>query len=65
MLVGFNFVFNAEEEVDVVLPVQQAVLFIGVDFETGELWGNFPQTYSLVGIINCAGVLTRLWSEWR
>ncbi len=36
-----------------------------MDFETGELWGNFPQTYSLVGIINCAGVLSRLWSEWR
>ena len=36
-----------------------------MDFETGELWGNFPQTYSLVGIINCAGVLSRLWSDWR
>jgi hypothetical protein len=24
------------------------------DFETGELWGNYPQTYSLVGLINCA-----------
>ena len=36
-----------------------------MDFETGELWGNFPQTYSLVGIINCAGVLSRLWRDWR
>lgn len=22
--------------------------------DTGELWGNYPQTYSLVGLINCA-----------
>jgi GH15 family glucan-1,4-alpha-glucosidase len=36
-----------------------------MDFETGELWGNFPQTYSLVGIINCAGLLSRLWSDVR
>ena len=36
-----------------------------LDWETGELWGNFPQTYSLVGIINCAGLLSRPWSEVR
>jgi len=36
-----------------------------MDFETGELWGNFPQTYSLVGIINCAGLLSRPWRDWR
>lgn len=36
-----------------------------MDFETGELWGNFPQTYSLVGVINCAGLLSRQWSEIR
>ncbi|PEQ14410.1 glucoamylase [Novosphingobium sp. PC22D] len=36
-----------------------------MDFETGELWGNFPQTYSLVGIINCAGLLSRSWRDWR
>jgi GH15 family glucan-1,4-alpha-glucosidase len=36
-----------------------------LDFETGELWGNFPQTYSLVGVINCAGYLSRSWSEIR
>ena len=29
------------------------------DFETGELWGNYPQTYSLVGLINCAGLLSQ------
>ncbi len=36
-----------------------------LDYETNELWGNFPQTYSLVGIINCAGLLSKPWSEVR
>ncbi len=36
-----------------------------LDYETGELWGNFPQTYSLVGVINCAGLLSKLWSDVR
>ena len=35
------------------------------DFETGELWGNYPQTYSLVGLINCAGLLSKPWSAVR
>jgi len=33
------------------------------DPATGELWGNFPQTYSLVGIINAATRLSRKWEE--
>lgn len=36
-----------------------------LDYETDELWGNFPQTYSLVGVINCAGLLSKPWSEMR
>ena len=36
-----------------------------MDFENGELWGNFPQTYSLVGVINCAGLLSKSWNEIR
>lgn len=35
------------------------------DIETGELWGNFPQTYSLVGLINCAVLLSRPWAAVR
>jgi GH15 family glucan-1,4-alpha-glucosidase len=35
------------------------------DFQTHELWGNYPQTYSLVGLINCAGLLSRPWSSVR
>jgi len=36
-----------------------------LDYETDELWGNFPQTYSLVGVINCAGLLSKPWTEVR
>jgi pentatricopeptide repeat protein len=32
-----------------------------IDIASGELWGNFPQTYSLVGIINCAMRLSKPW----
>ncbi len=31
------------------------------DVATGELWGNFPQTYSMVGIINGAMQLSLPW----
>jgi GH15 family glucan-1,4-alpha-glucosidase len=31
------------------------------DFATGEPWGNFPQTYSMVGIINGAMRLSKPW----
>lgn len=33
------------------------------DLATGELWGNFPQTYSMVGIINGAMRLSRPWDS--
>jgi GH15 family glucan-1,4-alpha-glucosidase len=36
-----------------------------MDFESGEPWGNFPQTYSLVGVINCAGLLSKSWNMIR
>lgn len=32
---------------------------------TGELWGNYPQTYSLVGLIACASELSRPWTSVR
>jgi len=31
--------------------------------DTGTLWGNFPQTYSQVGLISAAMRLTRSWEE--
>ena len=30
---------------------------------TGEHWGNYPQTYSLVGLIQCAMRLSRRWED--
>ena len=36
-----------------------------IDPESGELWGNYPQTYSLVGLINCAVLLSKAWSAIR
>ena len=30
---------------------------------TGEMWGNFPQTYSMVGLINCAVRLSASWNS--
>ena len=32
-----------------------------IDPNSGELWGNFPQTYSLVGVINSAMRLSEGW----
>lgn len=34
-----------------------------LDFEDGTLWGNFPQTYSHVGLIIAAMRLSRSWQE--
>lgn len=36
-----------------------------VALDTDELWGNYPQTYSLVGIIACAWTLSRPWQAVR
>jgi len=32
-------------------------------FDDGEAWGNFPQTYSHVGLINAAMRLSRPWQD--
>jgi GH15 family glucan-1,4-alpha-glucosidase len=34
-----------------------------IDPRTGEAWGNFPQTYSMVGLINAAMLLSRRWDR--
>jgi GH15 family glucan-1,4-alpha-glucosidase len=34
-----------------------------LDPATHELWGNFPQTYSMVGIIHCATRLSMSWED--
>jgi GH15 family glucan-1,4-alpha-glucosidase len=35
------------------------------DLTTGAPWGNYPQTYSLAGLINCAVLLSDPWSTVR
>jgi GH15 family glucan-1,4-alpha-glucosidase len=35
------------------------------DLVTGAPWGNYPQTYSLAGLINCAVLLSNPWSTVR
>ena len=58
---------EARELLDAMLDCTTAsgLLSEDMDFETAELWGNFPQTYSLVGVINCAGLLSRSWNTIR
>ncbi len=34
-----------------------------IDPVTGEAWGNYPQTYSLVGLINAAVRLSKRWED--
>jgi GH15 family glucan-1,4-alpha-glucosidase len=34
-----------------------------IDPLNGTLWGNFPQTYSMVGLILSAMRLSRSWEE--
>ena len=34
-----------------------------IDPETGDLWGNFPQTYSMAGIISAAMRLSQSWDD--
>jgi len=36
-----------------------------ISFTGDELWGNYPQTYSLVGLINCATLLSKPWTSVR
>jgi GH15 family glucan-1,4-alpha-glucosidase len=36
-----------------------------IDPTTGELWGNFPQTYSMVGVIVAAMRLSKSWESAR
>ncbi len=35
----------------------------GYHVGTRELWGNFPQTYSMVGLIRCASRLSASWEQ--
>ncbi len=58
---------EAREVFETMLSRRTAAGLLSEDFAfaTGELWGNYPQTYSLVGLINCAVLLSRPWSAVR
>lgn len=36
---------------------------LGIPYQTGEQWGKFAQTYSMVGLINAAIRLSKRW-DW-
>ncbi len=50
---------------DALLARRNAVGLMSEDLDpvSGELWGNFPQTYSMVGIINGAMRLSASWDS--
>ncbi len=60
---------EAREMFEQILACRNHVGLLSEDLDpkTGELWGNFPQTYSLVGIIVAAMRLSKSWEEgfWR
>ena len=53
------------EDFEALLACRNHVGLLSEDLNprTGELWGNFPQTYSMVGIINCAVRLSAPWDH--
>ena len=56
---------RARECFEALLAARNPVGLLSEDLNpvTGELWGNFPQTYSMVGIINGAVRLSARWDE--
>lgn len=60
-LTQLDFLDEAEELLVRVLKAQNHLGLMSEDFDvaTGEQWGNFPQTYSHVGLINCAFALDK------
>jgi GH15 family glucan-1,4-alpha-glucosidase len=55
---------QAREIFEVLLARRNHVGLLSEDLApaSGELWGNFPQTYSMVGIVNCAMQLSAPWN---
>jgi GH15 family glucan-1,4-alpha-glucosidase len=56
---------QAREAFEAMLARRNAVGLLSEDLApaSGELWGNFPQTYSMVGIINGAMRLSAPWDS--
>ena len=64
-LAGIGRLEAARELFAKLLAVRNGVGLLSehVDPSTGVLWGNFPQTYSMVGIITSAMRLSRRWED--
>ncbi len=64
-LAGLGRMEKAREAFDNILSQRNHLGLLSEDIDpvTGELWGNYPQTYSMVGLIHCAMVLTRRWED--
>ena len=56
---------EARDAFEALLARRNAVGLLSEDLDpaSGELWGNFPQTYSMVGIINGAVRLSAPWDS--
>jgi GH15 family glucan-1,4-alpha-glucosidase len=54
---------QAREIFEALLASRNAVGLLSEDLHvgSGELWGNFPQTYSMVGVVNGAVRLSKPW----
>ena len=54
---------QAREHFETMLGCRNPLGLLSEDFApaTGERWGNVPQTYSMVGIINGTVRLSRAW----
>ena len=54
---------EAREYFEIMLAHRNAAGLLSEDLApaSGELWGNFPQTYSMVGLINSAMRLSKSW----
>lgn len=57
---------QAREAFDALLAARNSAGMLSEDFDprSAELWGNLPQTYSMVGIVNGAVRLSRRWEEF-
>jgi GH15 family glucan-1,4-alpha-glucosidase len=56
---------QAREHFDRLLSHRNRLALLSEDIDpvTGELWGNYPQTYSMVGVIGSAQRLSRAWEN--
>jgi GH15 family glucan-1,4-alpha-glucosidase len=64
-LVGVGRVTEAREIFERLLARRNSAGLLSEDIDpvSGEQWGNFPQTYSMVGVITSAARLSRTWEE--